>query len=95
VHNDLTVTDSVLADAERLLSTLHHEFGAIAEHRDDLRHIWGAEPVAHAMDAFVDNWAWYRKKLLARIESVGGQVGSARETFRRTDQHLAAAGGAR
>lgn len=87
---DLRVTDEVLADAERLLGRLHSEFGGIAEHRDDLRHIWGASPMAHAMDAFVDNWSWHRGRLLGGIESVGGLVGSARETFRRTDQRLAA-----
>src|SRR6478609_5839136 len=51
---DLRVTDEVLADAERLLGRLHSEFGGISEHRDDLRHIWGASPMAHAMDAFAD-----------------------------------------
>ncbi|MEE4545434.1 hypothetical protein V2S66_26130 [Streptomyces sp. V4-01] len=87
---DLRVTDEVLADAERLLSRLHGEFRGIAEHRDDLRQVWGAAPVAHAMDAFVDNWSWHRGRLLAGIESVGGLVGEARETFRRTDRQLAA-----
>jgi hypothetical protein len=87
---DLRVTDDVLADAERLLGMLHAEFGSIDGQRDDLRHIWGADPVAGAMGSFVDNWSWHRKKLLGGIESVGGLVGSARETFRRTDRHLAA-----
>jgi hypothetical protein len=86
---DLRVTDHVLDDAERLLAKLHAEFSGISAHRDDLRPVWGSEAVAGAMDAFVDNWAWYRKKLLTRMETVGGLVGSARETFRATDRHLA------
>jgi hypothetical protein len=88
---DLQVTDEVLADAERLLAKLHTEFRTVAAHRDELHDAWGAAPVADAMDAFVDNWSWYRKKLLTRIESVGGLVGSARDTFRQTDQRLARA----
>lgn len=87
--SDLEVTEDVLAEAERLLVRLHAEFAGIAAHRDEVRHIWGADQVAGAMDAFVDNWSWYRTKLLAHIESVGGMVSSARETFHRTDQHLA------
>lgn len=90
--SDLRVTDELLADAERLLGRLHTEFGGIAAHRDELRHVWGADAVAGAMDGFVDNWAWYRKKLLGRIESVGTLVGSARETFHATDRRLAKAG---
>ena len=89
---DLRVTDEVLADAERLLGRLYGEFRGISAHRDELREVWGAAEVADAMGAFVDNWSWYRKKLLTRIESVGGLVGSARETFRETDQRLAQAG---
>jgi hypothetical protein len=89
---DLVVTDDVLADAERLLTRLHAEFSGIGHHRDDLRHVWGANDVAGAMDAFVDNWSWHRKKLLNDIESVGGLVSSARETFRETDRHLARTG---
>lgn len=89
---DLMVTDDVLADAERLLTRLHSEFGGIGHHRDELRHVWGSGDVADAMDAFVDNWSWYRKKLLSSIEAVGGLVGSARETFRETDRHLARTG---
>jgi hypothetical protein len=91
-RSDLRVTDELLADAERLLGRLHAEFGAIAAHRDELRHVWGADDVAGAMGAFVDNWSWYRKKLLGRIESVGTLVGSARETFHATDRRLAKAG---
>lgn len=89
---DLKVTDDVLADAERLLARLHSEFGAIDHQRDDLRHVWGAGPVAGAMDAFVDNWSWYRKKLLSGIESVGALVSSSRATFRDADRHLANTG---
>jgi hypothetical protein len=89
---DLKVTDQVLADAERLLAKLHHEFSGIKAHRDELHHIWGSGAVAGAMDSFVNNWAWYRKKLLSGIESVGGLVGSARETFKQTDEHLAKSG---
>ncbi|WP_405582709.1 hypothetical protein [Streptomyces sp. NBC_01190] len=89
---DLQVTDAVLAEAERLLSALHGEFRTISARRDDLHDAWGAAAIDGAMDAFVDNWSWYRKKLLSRIESVGGLVGSARETFRRTDQRLAQTG---
>jgi len=89
---DLKVTDDVLADSERLLTRLHSEFGGIGHHRDDLRHVWGAGEVAGAMDSFVDNWSWYRKKLLSSIESVGGLVSSSRETFRETDRHLAKTG---
>lgn len=89
---DLRVTDDVLADSERMLATLHSEFGAIRHHRDDLRHVWGSGDVAGAMDSFVDNWSWYRKKLLNSIESVGGLVSSARDTFRETDRHLAKTG---
>ena len=89
---DLMVTDDVLADAERLLARLHSEFGGIGQHRDELRHVWGSDDVAGAMDAFVDNWSWYRKKLLSSIEAVGGLVSSARETFRETDRHLARTG---
>jgi hypothetical protein len=89
--SDLQVTDEVLADAERLLSALHGEFRTISAHRDELHDAWGSGAVAGAMDAFVDNWSWYRKKLLTRIGSVGGLVGSARETFRQTDQRLAQA----
>jgi hypothetical protein len=88
---DLQVTDEVLADAERQLSKLYGEFRTLSAHRDDLRDVWGSGAVAGAMDAFVDNWSWYRKKLLTRIESVGGLVGTARETFRQTDQRLARA----
>lgn len=86
---DLKVTDGVLADAERQLAKLHAEFRGIGAHRDELRPVWGSGAVAGAMDAFVDNWSWYRKKLLAGIESVGGLVGSARDTFRETDRQLA------
>lgn len=86
---DLKVTDHVLGDAERQLLRLHAEFREISARRDDLRPVWGSDEVAGAMDAFVDNWAWYRKKLLSAIESVGGLAGSARETFRETDRHLA------
>jgi hypothetical protein len=89
---DLVVTDDVLADAERLLTRLHSEFGGIGHHRDELRQVWGSGAVAGAMDSFVDNWSWYRKKLLGSIESVGGLVSSARETFRETDRHLARTG---
>jgi hypothetical protein len=89
---DLRVTDDVLGDAERLLGRLYGEFRTIAAQRDELREVWGAAEVAGAMGAFVDNWAWYRKRLLTGIESVGGLVGSARETFRETDQRLAQAG---
>ncbi|HEY5836522.1 hypothetical protein [Streptomyces sp.] len=89
---DLKVTDQVLADAERQLAGLHTEFRGISAHREDLRPVWGSGVVAGAMDAFVDNWAWYRKKLVGRIESVGALVGSARETFRETDRHLAKSG---
>lgn len=89
---DLEVTDSVLADAEGLLGRIHAEFSGIGEHRDELRHAWGSGAMAGAMGSFVDNWSWYRKKLLTSIESVGGLVGSARETFRQTDQQLAKAG---
>ncbi|MYS24366.1 hypothetical protein GA0115240_163540 [Streptomyces sp. DvalAA-14] len=90
--SDLQVTDEVLGDAERLLGKLHAEFRTISAHRDELHDIWGAGAVADAMDAFVDNWSWYRKKLLTHIESVGGLVGSARETFRQTDHRLAQTG---
>ncbi|SEN07858.1 hypothetical protein [Actinacidiphila rubida] len=89
---DLRVTDDVLADAERLLAQLHAEFGGIRHHRDDLRHVWGSGAVSGAMDSFVDNWSWYRKKLLSSIESVGGLVSSARDTFREADRHLAKTG---
>jgi len=89
---DLRVTDEVLGDAERLLGRLSGEFRGIADQRDELREVWGAAEVAGAMGAFVDNWAWHRKKLLTGIESVGALVGSARETFRETDQRLAQAG---
>ncbi|MFF7155543.1 hypothetical protein [Streptomyces sp. NPDC008139] len=89
---DLKVTDQVLADSERLLTKLHFEFKSIKAHRDDLHHIWGSGAVAGAMDAFVNNWAWYRKKLIGGIESVGGLVGAARETFKQTDEHLAKSG---
>jgi hypothetical protein len=88
----LRVTDDVLADAERLLARLHAEFSGIAAHRDELRHAWGSGAVAGAMGSFVDNWSWYRKKLLADVESVGGLVSSARETFREADQRLARTG---
>lgn len=87
--SDLEVTDDVLAEAERLLVQLHAEFGGIGAHRDEVRHIWGSSRVAGAMDSFVDNWSWHRKKLQARIESVGALVSSARETFRETDHHVA------
>lgn len=86
---DLRVTDHVLGDAERQLVKLHAEFRGISAHRDDLRPVWGSGAVAGAMDAFIDNWSYYRRKLLADIESVGGLVGSARETFKETDRHLA------
>jgi hypothetical protein len=86
---DLRVTDDVLGDAERQLAALHAEFRTIAAHRDDLRPVWGSAAVAGAMDDFVGNWSWYRRKLLARIETVGGLVASARETFRETDRRLA------
>lgn len=89
---DLRVTDHLLADTERQLAKLHAEFRGIAAHRGELRSALGADPVADAMDGFVDNWAWYRGKLLASIESVGGLAGSARETFRATDERLAKAG---
>jgi hypothetical protein len=89
---DLRVTDHVLGDAERQLVKLHAEFGGISAHRDGLRPVWGSAEIAGAMDAFVDNWVWYRKKLLSGIESVGGLVASARETFRETDHHLAKSG---
>ncbi|WP_329132925.1 hypothetical protein OG552_14475 [Streptomyces sp. NBC_01476] len=88
---DLQVTDEVLADAERLLSRLYGEFREVAAHRDELHDAWGSGAVAGAMGDFVDNWSSYRQKLLTRIESVGGLVGSARDTFRQTDQRLARA----
>lgn len=83
------MTDGVLADAERLLGRLHAEFAAIGGHRDELRQVWGSADVAGAMGEFVDDWSSYRRKLLGGIESVGHLVGSARETFRRTDLRLA------
>ncbi|MFC4033638.1 WXG100 family type VII secretion target [Streptomyces polygonati] len=89
--SDLQVTDEVLSDAERLLGRLYGEFRTISARRDELHDVWGSGAVADAMDAFVDNWSRYRKKLLTRIDSVGELVGSARETFRQTDQRLARA----
>lgn len=89
---DLKVTDQVLAECERRLSALRAEFTGISAHRDDLRHVWGSADMAGAMAAFVDNWAWYRKKLLSGIESVGGLVTSARETFRETERQLVTRG---
>ncbi|WNI15960.1 hypothetical protein [Actinacidiphila sp. ITFR-21] len=90
--SDLQVTQEVLTDTERLLGRLYGEFRTVSAHRDALHDAWGCGEVAAAMGAFVDNWSWYRKRLLTRIEAVGGLAGSARETFRSTDQRLAQGG---
>ena len=90
MSSDLVVKDELLEDSEKRLRRLSHEFDEanIAHHKDEIRHIWGCDTLADTMGDFVDNWDYYRKKLLGNINSVGEMVSATREAFNSTDEKL-------
>ena len=87
---DLRVNYAALEDSQRDLQTIKSEFENCARRKDELRGVWGSGDVADAMGEFVDNWDRHRKELVEQLTAVGDMVTNTLQTFRDTDEKLAA-----
>ncbi|WP_326694262.1 MULTISPECIES: hypothetical protein [unclassified Streptomyces] len=86
--SDLTVDDSLLLKSARSLKKIQYEFEHTEDHQEDLKHIWGAQQIASAMDDFADNWSYHRKQLLESIKTVGTLTEKCHESFQELDHRL-------
>ncbi len=87
---DLQVDYYELENGSRVAGDLKSEFDDIEDTVSDSLSTWSHEAVRDAMSEFSQNMDYNRKKLSQKLEDCKGKMDATLDTFRDTDEELAA-----
>ncbi|WP_103504312.1 MULTISPECIES: hypothetical protein [unclassified Streptomyces] len=87
-EDELVVDYELLDSSASELGTLRDEFNGLGDWQNDLAATLGHRGVHSAVEEFVDNWKYGRRKLVSQLEDLGAAVEGARDAFGETDGGL-------